>query len=786
MANHPVEVYARLILHEVCIPQGEPPQAYVHLVTMGTAETDGDGRYELSFTSDDFLHQVEKGEAGFVRAFIVLRDPVTGASLAQAGFGVIPDASRVFTINRAIPQCLTNSTPIRVMTTSVVSGAEVFVNGVLRGVTGQGVAPGMLYISPPLSVSDQIVARKLISEKPSNRSAHADGSSQDWAFRVYITSAPLIHDATGDNAALNLHVVADPTVEQVLRLEPDNPLVGFHLRGSVDWDASTAQLQNYGSSLKAASDFLYNATDGQMFIEQIELDDDGHFWNEADVRIYANLDRPSAATVGGIAGTNGYIHLNPGDAMVAGVLVHEFGHYGLHVRDEYKAGVDWDDSLGPPRCTLQSSDTTGPFAKGGPKDSCIMRSAWPGEATKICSGHPDNPHVRGTPQGAHSCWDRILNQYCDDADPERWVIRTPLDRNAIIGPIVNPVTDWETRVTLGQTTHPRPCGDVILTVTRGGQPVNGIHVYLRTTYGRTVYQGTTNRRDSIGLADGQIRVTGVHEGDGIRCLGLGFLNFSLLTAGHEVTAAECSGGNVRLSLELRPSPFALGLTVEPALAPRAALIRVRCGAALPRPPDVRALLPGCDPLVPQVRYDPSSGTYIGQLSDLPKAGTIVLEATAIDTQQRQVSSITTTGFEEVAGAGAEVWSADGRFRVEIKEHVLDRPTQLMIAQPLAAPPLPGVLSLVGGPYSLLSSAGGKWGGTVSVAFQFHRSDSAAARWLRSAEQVDIVRLDVRTERWASLGARVQPEDFLVTADTLQPGLFALVARFTEGPKAASG
>jgi hypothetical protein len=129
---------------------------------------------------------------------------------------------------------------------------------------------------------------------------------------------------------------------------------------------------------------------------------------------------------------------------------------------------------------------------------------------------------------------------------------------------MNPVSDWATRVTVGDTTRPRSCADVILTLTRSGQPVNGAKVYLRTTYGRTTYRGVTG--PPAGPADGQIPVTGVHEGDRIRAYySNSILNFPLFFADHEITASECLSsaamGFSSVSLELEPDAFTPGADI---------------------------------------------------------------------------------------------------------------------------------------------------------------------------------------------------------------------------------
>ena len=48
------------------------------------------------------------------------------------------------------------------------------------------------------------------------------------------------------------------------------------------------------------SELLYNATDGQFLVERVTVIDNRRYWDDADVRIYANLNQHSQADVGDI------------------------------------------------------------------------------------------------------------------------------------------------------------------------------------------------------------------------------------------------------------------------------------------------------------------------------------------------------------------------------------------------------------------------------------------------------------------------------------------------------
>ena len=173
---------------------------------------------------------------------------------------------------------------------------------------------------------------------------------------------------------LRQHRVSDPTDVQLLRLERRNALVGFNLRASIEWDATPLDFERYRDRLYDLSELLYNATDGQMLVEQVTISDDGLYWDEADVRIYANLNQASVASVDGLFRDTGRIRMNPNDGYFVGSLLHEFGHYAFGVLDEYEDAPGQSDRSDGPPCTLASDGTTGPFGNGFDLESSSRRT----------------------------------------------------------------------------------------------------------------------------------------------------------------------------------------------------------------------------------------------------------------------------------------------------------------------------------------------------------------------------------------------------------------------------
>src|SRR5262245_24430739 len=460
----------------------------------------------------------------------------------------------------ASPQCQPTITATRVHVTdengSNVAGAEVFAEGAFRGVTN---AVGRLDVTPPLANGARLVARKRILESHTDREHHNAGSTQDWKMRIYITSMPVNNDSS-----VSPFIVSSPLAIQELQVRRENTLIGLHLVTSVEWDASQSEMNDIRDKLINASQFLYNATDGQFLIEQAELVDNAAFWDEADVRVYANLslgehvDCPRGGFFGGtLFCGDSWIHVKRTTDFTT--YAHEFGHYGFDLGDEYKI----DDSN--VHCTRNVTAPSGPFRLGQPMASCMM---WhESQASKLCSNRPENRHVAGTREGDHDCWTHLFFKYCDysiafaglplckQPSDARWLLRTPNSRGAIVGQIHDglsqgiPVRDWVTRVSIDNRSRPNLCAPITLTlVDSNSQPTRNASVTNVTSYGQVIIEGNTDR-------NGLITITGAHVGDGIWASSTEFIPIPI--ANHTVTSSDCVGVSILSNTSQQPSASGL-------------------------------------------------------------------------------------------------------------------------------------------------------------------------------------------------------------------------------------
>lgn len=412
-----------------------------------------------------------------------------------------------------------NETVVKVVNAAgnPVEGAEVFYNGLLKGSTNIN---GVVTLQN-VQAGQQLAARLLLKENHTSRGNHSQLSDQNWNYRVYTNSVPIEHDANGNNVQLPLHTISNPREEQRLQLNPNNTIVAFNIVVSFEWDVPILDLIFYRDRFFEMAELLFNATDGQFTIEHFVFADDKKFWDTADYRVYANNKQHSHATLGGFFGDEGYIYMNPYDTYNSGAILHELGHYAFDIRDEEN---------GANGCTHEGVNGVGTaFSENGEKEACIMRGgAMQFRSLKICSAHPDNPHVTGTPQGDGDCWTVIQNKF---NHPPLWKIHTPKSRNAIPGrlpdsgvPIARitknipwdkqaasfiPVFGWKPLWHFDDVWNEDECPDLKITVRYYDQIEGDARVTITKPNGRVIVQGYTYQQT------GELFILGAYKGDTI-------------------------------------------------------------------------------------------------------------------------------------------------------------------------------------------------------------------------------------------------------------------------------
>jgi hypothetical protein len=179
------------------------------------------------------------------------------------------------------------------------------------------------------------------------------------------------------------------------------------------------------------------------------------------------------------------------------VVVHEFGHYGFGLWDEY---LDRDGKEGTGAYCASNRGTV-----AFDNRSSIMD----GDASEFCSTvDPNHQHMTNTQHdklsGGKTTWESIVEQLGDSQVSPRWVLETPDDRGAIMtGPSAIPIDIVKVYSTNAQT---GACQPFDLTVNRhDGTPATGAWVSLMRTAG-TLEQGFVRQ-------NGVVNIVGAHVGE---------------------------------------------------------------------------------------------------------------------------------------------------------------------------------------------------------------------------------------------------------------------------------
>jgi hypothetical protein len=405
-----------------------------------------------------------------------------------------------------------------------VAGAEVFQNGELKGSTD---GTGKLVFSSKAPIGAQIFARQLVYTQPSYR----PGTTGGWVMHVYQTSRVVNNDGSVTDLT-----VTNPNVTQTLTVRPDNTLIGWHLIATLDWDASTDEFNELKIRFTEASEYLYNLTDGQFVIEEVEIADDGQLHVSAEIAFKVdNFVWPHTTYPGGfLFAVGGLPHISmapfgdQGGTQGHRTLVHELGHLAFGLADEY-AGVNINPGGPVNYCTAVRHLGTGApseFTNSGARAACAMHDEY--QSNKLCSAHPDSLHRTGNWQPG-PCWHTVAAAYGDPGPgaqfgtgvifQDRWIVKTPDKRGAVVGKLPPLPVGLRPKIDVSKNkTYSDLCKPMTLVDPNGAAAANAT-VWVRPRFWRN-FDFTVGRLDS----NGKLVARGVHAGDTIRS------PFSTLTA----------------------------------------------------------------------------------------------------------------------------------------------------------------------------------------------------------------------------------------------------------------
>ena len=203
---------------------------------------------------------------------------------------------------------------------------------------------------PNAAAEDKFFCRKLIYSEPAVKGNHATCGG---LFDLYLDS-----DMVSGNGSIFRMVLAANDANWInngntylIRLA--HPTLSWNLLVCLNWDAGSSYIGKLKTGFKKASNYLYDVTDGQMKLGNIDVRKNvgaaTQLWADADIQITNDQQWPCSNPFGiTAAGSHVYMpRLFDGNSRTTGdpdksnyyrTFVHELGHYLLGFGDEYCDG----------------------------------------------------------------------------------------------------------------------------------------------------------------------------------------------------------------------------------------------------------------------------------------------------------------------------------------------------------------------------------------------------------------------------------------------------------------
>jgi hypothetical protein len=348
-----------------------------------------------------------------------------------------------------------------------------------------------------------------------------------------------------NTGAISYHILSSDEEQEVI---VDHTTIMYDLLVSVEWDADQQYLDGLVNGFRLMSNYLYDVTDGQMYLNKVVIYDDAVNWDSADLQIYANNSQiPESMTRkgnicfgGGISSPSSariffprisYFNDHDGNRNLtydlypynwtiaqtiyrsldrayppSRTLAHEFGHYGIGFLDEYEDRNG--NQVFPP---LQGGEI---YDFGLMDDELKVGVAQNSEMSSSVQ-YSDVSHrvtEQWTERGNRSCWDYFECSYqgtydgifCAIKKPSTEMFAGPNDNlqnlNYNVGSLLQPrIENYDgdafTLVVIAEDQRPAPTANAAITLIKQN--------------GRVIHQGNT-------ADNGGIRCLGVNYGDSFR------------------------------------------------------------------------------------------------------------------------------------------------------------------------------------------------------------------------------------------------------------------------------
>jgi hypothetical protein len=653
---------------------------------------------------------------------------------------------------------------VRSETGTALQNAKVYHNGAPIGVTS---AAGTATILHAL-LGDQVAALYPVYQAPAAKPNHG------WVWRVYQTSIQI-----PNSGAPQLHIISNTGATQELTVRKNQALIGMHVVVSIEWDANSAYLNDVALGVRRASAFLYDVTDGQMFWEVVDIYDNNDYGKAGDMNIYASNQVWPNAFIGAIADPNfGRMYMprdfggNWSNRTAFSTMIHEFGHYGLWLYDEY---LD-RDGKGGGFCTHNRDVSNDETTRASIMDDQT-------NASELCS-KADAAHLHNTnteqdkANNGESTWETVIRKYSDSASPTRWTWQSPDTRQVAVvpGPTALPIPAWvSVNITDRNTAVCAPYTETV-TYAASGAPAVGAEITLERTGAPALYQGTTD-------AAGRIVVLGAHNGDTLRAV-LGNLGGARMVACTPALFGDLPQAEpvvAQNAIAIEPEPFALTVQVIPS-GEQVVEVRVASSQSLPTPPTAQIWQAGADEALPaSLTYHAAEDLYIGHATlnaELERRGAIQVDA--IDGSSRTMRRIQEFALKPVQAAlfTPNLASPDGNFDLVLSEGALTADAYLSIHAVTVNAGDPGGRVRASQSYHVALSTGQEQlnaPAVVNLRYRVEELYGVAEQSLRLYRWAD------EHQQWVSAGAGdVHPERQMVSTTVNRLGTYALFGEAATG------
>ncbi|MCB2155651.1 hypothetical protein KQI84_12260 [bacterium] len=652
------------------------------------------------------------------------------------------------------------------------AGAKVYHNDDYVGETN---AAGAIRV-PDVYIGDRITALYKVYTKESDRRDREELGGSPWAYHVYLTNITI-----GDDGEMTGHIVSDMGSPMDLVLERRNPLIGFHLVMATDWNPDGIYWEYMRHQIERASDYFYNVSDGQMFLELVELYENRSFWDDGgDGRIHFRNYRANA-NINGLYSRYSWNNMEFAAITDHRTFIHEMGHYALNLYDEYITHYSddlWycDDS----NCTLQRLDEESPFAAHGPLSACVMDNQ--GAAYNFCDDGTGNAHNHETAQERYRnepCWETIkenLNDFLRPTHYQRWLLTRPEERGGHVpGPDELPCDAWD-RVYIFDTPSYYGYGGTFRFLKADSTPWDKRSVLLEHADGSSLSMMATDdygytTLHNIWPSDRAVILEVIEGADEPV---LHYFDLPDDRYGARTLTESARGAPDRAKKRMLTPDRELALDVSPGTTVTLMLVSLTSSEELSEPPRATIRTEQLDGWVKTIDLEWNAGesAYTAETSlwdaDAP-SGSVVVET--VDWEGEQLDIMSTFHFVPFNDDSAEIhWGASGDpLRIFGTAGAIPSGTVLSITE--VTRPAPAGKNVVRGPYRIVSADDSPIAGKTGVMITY--SEYVDPLYRVDPSTLGLFKWNETTSSWDALTSHHIEERGEVSAPMTDYGIFVL-------------